>query len=250
VFRLRRQQALINRMGFNSDGLEVVRARLDALGPRRGALGANIGANQDSTDPVADYVTCLRSLYPLVDYVAVNVSSPNTPGLRDLQSEAFLRPLLAAAREIGERPVLVKIDPDLGEAAAVELAAMAVDAGAAGIVATNTTVDHALLPGCQAEGGLSGHVLREKSFRILAALARELFGRTLLVSVGGVDSAAEAYRRLRAGASLLQLYTPLVFHGPGLVGDVHRGLLARLERDGFVRLADAVGADLRPEKTG
>jgi dihydroorotate dehydrogenase len=250
MFRYPEAESLQNRLGFNNGGAAALARRLDALPAelrRRLPLGVNLGKNRDTPRERAldDYRALLETFAPRADYLVINVSSPNTPGLRDLQSEAFLRPLLAAAREIGERPVLVKIDPDLGEAAAVELAAMAVDAGAAGIVATNTTVDHALLPGCQASGGLSGRVLRERSFRTLAALARELFGRTLLVSVGGIDSAAEAYRRLRAGASLLQLYTPLVFHGPGLVGDVHRGLLARMERDGFARLADAVGADVR-----
>jgi dihydroorotate dehydrogenase len=183
------------------------------------------------------------------DYLVINVSSPNTPGLRDLQTAAFLRPLLAAAAAATDRPVLVKIDPDLEPARAVDLSAAAVEAGAAGIVATNTTADLALLPGADpGGGGLSGRVLREKSFAVLTALARELHGKTVLVSAGGVDSGAEAYRRLRAGASLVQLYTALVFRGPSLVGEINRDLLRRLDADGFPTLAAAVGADLPPRR--
>jgi dihydroorotate dehydrogenase len=141
--------------------------------------------------------------------------------------------------------VLVKLDPDLPLARTVTLAAAAVEAGAAGVVATNTTVDHSLVAGVRGPGGLSGRVLRDRSFRVLQALAAELFGRALLVSVGGVDSADEAYRRLRAGAHLVELYTALVFGGPGLVGAIDRGLSALLERDGAASLGDVVGADLR-----
>ena len=250
LFRYPAAESLQNRLGFNNAGAAALARRLDALAPavrRRIPLGVNLGKNKDTPAERAldDYRHLLEVFAPRADYLVINVSSPNTPGLRELQSEAFLRPLLDAARRASERPVLVKIDPDMGEAAAVDLAAMAVDAGAAGIIATNTTVDHSLLPGCQPQGGLSGRVLRERSFRVFAAVGRELFGRALLVAVGGIDSAAEAYRRLRAGASLLQLYTPLVFHGPGLVGEIHRGLLRRLEADGLGHLSEAIGAGLR-----
>lgn len=249
LFRHPREEALQNRLGFNNGGAEVLARRLDALPEavrRRLPLGVNLGKNKDTPRERAleDYRILVETFGPRADYLVINVSSPNTPGLRDMQDESFLRPLLAAAREITDTPVLVKLAPDMEADRTVDLAASSVDAGAAGIIATNTTTDHSLVaepvPG---GGGLSGAVLREASFELFSAIAGELFGRCLLVSVGGVDSAAEAYRRIRAGASLVQLYTPLVFHGPGLVGNIHRGLLELLERDGFADLGEAVGAE-------
>jgi dihydroorotate dehydrogenase len=254
LFRFPEAASLQNRLGFNNRGMAALAARLDRLG-RRGRLelplGVNLGKN-GATPPeqaLDDYARLLTAFGPRADYLVVNVSSPNTPGLRDLQSRKFLAAVLGAARAATDRPVLVKLDPDLDPARAVELAVAAVDAGAAGIVATNTTADLSLVPGATGGGGLSGAVLREPSYRTLRALAEALFGRTLLVSVGGIDSAAEAYRRIRAGASLVQLYTALDFHGPGLIADINRGLLTLLDADGFPTLADAVGADLAGGRT-
>ncbi len=174
----------------------------------------------------------------------VNVSSPNTPGLRDLQDRRRLEGLLAAVHEATTSPFLVKLSPDLEAATAVELSTAAAAAGAAGVVLTNTTTDYSLLPAARPAGGLSGRVLRERSFELLRAVARELFGRCLLVSVGGVDSAREAYRRLRHGASLVQLYTALVYLGPGLPRRLNDGLLRLMERDGAADLQEVIGADL------
>lgn len=248
LFRHSAAESLQNRLGFNNRGMAALAARLDALHPCELPLGVNLGKNR-ATPPdraLDDYRRLLQTFGGRCDYLVINVSSPNTPGLRDLQSETFLRTALAAAREATDRPVLVKLDPDLEPARAVDLATAAVEAGAAGIVATNTTANLTLVPGADpGGGGLSGRVLRDKSFAQLQALARELFGRAVLISVGGVDSGAEAYRRLRAGASLVQLYTALVFRGPALVGKINRDLVARLEADGFPTLAAAVGADLR-----
>lgn len=253
LFRHPRAESLQNRLGFNNAGAAVLAQRLDALPAavrRRLPLGINLGKNKDTPRERAldDYRSLVETFGPRADYLVINVSSPNTPGLRDMQDEAFLRPLLAAARDLTDTPVLVKLSPDMEEARAVDLAESTVEAGAAGVIATNTTIEHSLLPGADelGPGGLSGAVLREKSFRIFSAIADRLHGRCLLISVGGVDSAEEAYRRIRAGASLVQLYTPLVFHGPGLVRDIHRGLLELLERDGLARLGEAVGADLEP----
>lgn len=249
LFRHAAAASLQNRLGFNNAGMEALAARVGRLPPglrARLPLGINLGKNRDTPPERAldDYRRLLDRLGPLADYLVVNVSSPNTPGLRDLQSEAFLGAALAAARQATDRPVLVKLSPDLETARAVELAAAAVTAGAAGIVATNTTVDRGRLPAAEShgEGGLSGAVLCERSYELLCALAEALSGRTVLISVGGVDSADEAYRRLRAGASLVQLYTALVYRGPGLVGEIHRGILARLSRDGLPSVAAAVGA--------
>lgn len=238
--------SLQNSLGFNSGGMEEVAARLAALRERPVPVGVNLGKNRTTPQAAAkrDYELLLKRFSTLADYFVLNVSSPNTPQLRELQVPDFAQAVLAAAGEITAAPVLIKIAPDMPTAAAIELAEAAVEAGAAGIIATNTTTDYELLPGAQPVGGLSGAVLRDKSFALLQALARALAGRTILISVGGVDSAAEAYRRLRAGASLVQLYTALIYEGPRLAGRINRGLVEYLERDGFSRVGEAIGADL------
>jgi dihydroorotate dehydrogenase len=255
MFRYPAAESLQNRLGFNNRGMAALAARLDRLDrldKTELPLGVNLGKNRTTLPERApdDYRALLRTFANRCDYLVVNVSSPNTPGLRDLQTIEFLRPLLEEAAAADARPVLVKIDPDLPTARAVDLCAAAVEAGAAGIVATNTTADLSLLPGADpGGGGLSGRVLREKSYALLRALARELFGKTVLVSVGGVDSGAEAYRRLRAGASLVQLYSALVFRGPRLIGDINRELLRLLAADGFTSVAAAIGADFVSQST-
>lgn len=245
LFRHPAERSLQNSLGFNNGGLEAMRRRLARLHPFAVPLGVNLGKNK-ATPPeraLDDYETLIRGLHELCDYLVVNLSSPNTPGLRDLQNEAFLRAVLRLAAEITEKPVLVKIAPDLTPDQAVALSETAVEAGAAGIIATNTTVDYALLPGAKGFGGLSGRVLREKSFRIFEAVAKALFGRTVLISVGGIDSGAEAYRRLRAGASLVQIYTALIYEGPSLPRRINEELLRLMERDGVKTIAEVIGAD-------
>lgn len=244
LFRFPEAESLQNAMGFNNRGLEAMRRRLEAVYPLEVPLGINIGKNKATTPDRAldDYGTLLRGLAHLGDYLVVNLSSPNTPGLRDLQNETFVRSVLGLAQEITARPVLVKIAPDLQPETAADLCEVAVEAGAAGIIATNTTTEYALLPGCMDFGGLSGRVLKEKSFRILEAVARRLFGRTVLISVGGIDSGEEAWRRLRAGASLVQVYTALIYQGPGLVRRINREILGLMEREGFARIGEVVGA--------
>lgn len=247
LFRHPGAQSLQNALGFNNGGLEAMRRRLETAYPAAIPLGVNVGKNK-VTPPegaLGDYETLIRGLSPCCDYLVVNLSSPNTPGLRDLQNEAFVRTLLELATGITSKPILVKIAPDLEAADAADLAETAVAAGAAGIVATNTTIDYSLLPGAGPAGGLSGRVLQEKSFRIFQAVARRLFGRAILISVGGIDSGAEAYRRIRAGASLVQVYTALIYQGPSLPRRINEELLALLDRDGFTDLTQAVGADLR-----
>lgn len=249
LFRHTGARSLQNALGFNSAGADVVEQNLLKMRPLGIPVGLNFGKNRSTSIEVAqqDYFQLIERLAPLADYVVLNVSSPNTPGLRALQAAAELEPLVAGARQRTDRPVLVKIAPDLEPAEAVELGLCAVEAGAAGLVATNTSADSALLPGARPGGGLSGRVLAGPSFALLRALAGGLHGRCLLVSAGGVDSAEEAYRRLRAGASLVQLYTGLVFEGPGLFRRIHRGLLELLDRDGFGSIAEAIGADRRAE---
>jgi dihydroorotate dehydrogenase len=242
LFRFPAAESLQNAMGFNNGGMDAMRRRLEAVYPLGVPLGINIGKNK-ATPPdraLDDYEILMRGLAHLGDYLVVNLSSPNTPGLRDLQNETFVRSVLGLAKEITPKPVLVKIAPDLEPEMAGGLCEIAVDAGAAGIIATNTTTEYALLPGCKDFGGLSGRVLREKSFR--AFEARRLFGRTVLISVGGIDSGAEAWRRLRAGASLVQVYTALIYQGPGLVRRINREIVGLMEKEGFEEIGAVVGS--------
>jgi dihydroorotate dehydrogenase len=254
LFRLSRQQALINRMGFNNDGLDAVCARLMALDPTLGPLGANIGANRDSADPVADYVTCLRALYPLVDYVAVNVSSPNTPGLRDLQSRARLDELLGVLLETRSnlagdhrpKPLLVKIAPDLAAQDEDDIAEVVTSRGVDGLIIGNTTIDRPppLTGRHRGEaGGLSGAPLLRRSTAQLLRFHRLTGGALALVGVGGILRGVDAYAKIRAGASALQLYTALIYRGPRAAIRILGELDRLLERDGCARLSDARGVD-------
>ncbi len=245
LFRHRRHGSLQNAMGFNNRGLEALARRLERR--RQGTpVGVNMGRNKDTSadETVEDYRRVASRLSGGCDYFVVNVSSPNTPGLRDLQERGRLRALLEAVRAAAETPFLVKLSPDLDPEEAVVLATTAATAGAAGIVLTNTTIDYSLLPGAAPPGGLSGRVLRERSFEMLRAVARELRGGCLLISVGGIETAEEAYRRLRHGASLVQVYTALVYHGPRLARTLNEGLVRLLERDGAGKLGDVIGVDL------
>lgn len=246
LFRFPQSESLQNAMGFNNRGMEAMSARLERAYPAA-PLGINLGKNK-ATPPersLDDYETLLRGLSPLADYLVVNLSSPNTPGLRDLQNEEFVRAVLGVAKGITTKPVLVKIAPDLEPETAADLSESAVEAGAAGIIATNTTTEYSLLPGAKDFGGISGKVLKDKSFRIFEAVARRLFGRTVLISVGGIDSGAEAWRRLQAGASLVQIYTGLIYKGPSIARRINEELLRLMERDGARGIYEIIGGECR-----
>jgi dihydroorotate dehydrogenase len=252
LFRLGRDGAIINRFGFNSEGLEAVAARLAARSGRGGIVGANLGKNRDAADAEADYERGVRRLAPLAQYLVINVSSPNTPGLRDLQRRsavtALVRRLLAARDEVvphNPPPLLLKIAPDLTEEERTDLAAVALTSGIDGLVISNTTVSRPQgLRGAAAHepGGLSGKPLFGPSTALLAEMYRLTSGKVPLVGVGGVANGADAYAKIRAGASLVQLYTALIYRGPDLVGRIKADLAVRLRRDGFASVADAVGA--------
>jgi dihydroorotate dehydrogenase len=246
LFRLPEHRAAINRFGFNNDGMHAIAARLAARPP--GIVGLNLGANKASQDRAADYAEVLAHAGPFVDFATVNVSSPNTERLRELQGRATLAALLAgvmAANAALARPlpVFLKIAPDLTERELAEIAGTALASGIAGIVATNTTVARDGLTGPDAleAGGLSGQPLFERSTRVLARLHALTDGRLPLIGVGGVGSAEQAYAKIRAGATAVQLYTALVFEGLALVPRILHGLEALLERDGFADVAAAVG---------
>ena len=249
VFRLEQDQAIINRMGFNSSGLDAVISRLSQH-PRAGIIGVNLGKNRASSDAAADYTEGIRRAAKLADYITVNISSPNTPGLRDLQRreslETLLPQLLQARDEAASRvPLLVKIAPDLTPAEREAIAAVALAVEIDGIIVSNTTVER---PAClvsrnaRETGGLSGRPLFARSTALLSDMHRLTQGRLPLIGVGGIASAADAYKKIRAGACLVQLYTALTFAGPRLVAEIKQGLADLLRADGFVSISEAVGA--------
>ena len=248
LFRLSEDCAVINRMGFNNDGMDVVANRLAAR-RRNGICGINIGANKDSQDRIADYRAAFARLAPLADYVAVNVSSPNTPGLRGLQNRDELTRLLEVLREARAQiattvPLLLKIAPDLDGHALDDIAGVALASGIEGLIVSNTTIERpSSLKSRHASeaGGLSGAPLFEPSTRILREMHARAGDKLVLVGVGGIASGADAYAKIRAGASLVQLYSALAFQGPGLVQQIKRELVSCLVRDGFATIADAVG---------
>lgn len=252
LFRLTEDEAVINRMGFNNRGLEAAVARLSLPRPA-GVVGVNIGANKDSDDRIADYVAAFTRLAPLGRYVTVNISSPNTPGLRGLQDRAALEELLArlmvARTNMGlAKPVLLKIAPDLDARGLEDVAEVALGSGLDGLIVSNTTIAR---PGSlrsryrDQTGGLSGAPLFAPSTEVLRAMARLTQGRLPIVGAGGVGSGADAYAKIRAGASLVQLYTALAYEGPGLVARIKHELASLLAHDGFKNVAEAVGADAR-----
>jgi len=185
----------------------------------------------------------VKALHELGDYIIINISSPNTPGLRDLQNEEFITKLFAEAKAITDKPILLKIAPDMAIEDAVALTKMAVEKGADGIIATNTTIDYSLVKNPKDIGGLSGAVLKQKSFEIFEAIAKELYGKTILISVGGIDSAEEAYKRIKAGASLVQILSGLVFHGPDMSKNINTELTKLIKADGYSNITEAIGAD-------
>jgi dihydroorotate dehydrogenase len=250
LFRLTGDRAVINRMGFNNAGLEAFAARLARPG-RPGPVGANIGANKDSDDRIGDYVTGLKRLWGLADWFTLNISSPNTPGLRALQTRAALEELLgrtAEARDAlpagGRVPLFLKVAPDLDDPEIEAIVEIVLAFGLSGIIVANTTLSRPALasPDAGEAGGLSGAPLRELAQSVLGRFSTAAAGRLPLVGAGGIASGADAYARIRAGASAVQLYSALVFEGPGLAVRLSRDLAAHLRADGFRTLAEAVGA--------
>lgn len=248
LFRLVEDRAVINRMGFNNGGQEAAMPRLAAV-QGRGIIGINIGANKDAVDRIADYATGVARMAPLASYLTVNISSPNTPGLRALQDEAALTELLAAVRAAlpeGGPPVFLKVAPDLEPAdieAIARLSLGQVDA----LIVSNTTISRPSLAsrfGGEA-GGLSGAPLKALAQQRMRDFAKATAGKIPLIGAGGIASAEDAYARIRAGASLIQIYSALVYEGPGLAQRINTGLAQLLRRDGFAHVADAVGVDLR-----
>jgi len=242
LFRLSEDWAVINRMGFNNAGLEAFLSYL-AKAERGGVgLGANVGINKEGADPERDYPALVAAVSPLVDYVTINISSPNTPGLRDLQSEVRLRGILGLVRS--DKPIFVKIAPDLDETALENIIAVCLEARVAGLIISNTTLARPELRSRYRgeAGGLSGRPLMASSTAMLRAAHRLAGGRLMLIGVGGVFTPEDALEKILAGASLVQLYTGFAYHGPALIPRLKSGLAALLRARGLASVADAVGA--------
>ena len=247
LFRLAEDRAVINRMGFNNGGAAAAAARLAAR-EKRGIVGINIGANKDSADRIADYAQMTRLMAPLASYLAINISSPNTPGLRALQDEgaltALLDAVLAARGEAGP-PIFLKVAPDLEPADLDAIARIALDRKLGALIVSNTTISRPALrsPHKGESGGLSGAPLRELALQRLRDFRTATGGAMPLIGVGGIGSAGHAWQRIRAGASLVQLYSAMVYEGPGIARTIVRGLEALMRRDGFASVAEAVGSE-------
>ena len=248
LFRLEEDRAVINRMGFNNGGASLAVERLRKRRGRTGIVGINIGANKDSADRIADYAMMARLMAPLASYLAVNVSSPNTPGLRALQDEAALSALLdavLAARGDEGPPVFLKVAPDLEPADVDAIARIAINKGLGALIVSNTTISRTPLKSSLAgeQGGLSGAPLRDLAQQRLRDFRKATGGTVPLVGVGGIATAEDAWARIRAGASLVQLYSAMVYHGPGIARTIVGGLEPLMRRDGFASIAEAVGTE-------
>lgn len=247
LFRLPEDRAVINRFGFNNRGQEDAIGRLRSR-HRNGIVGVNIGANKDSADRVSDYAEGVRRMSPVADYLTVNISSPNTPGLRQLQDEGALRELLSAVRDARPEngpPVFLKVAPDLGEGEPDQIVRAAIDHGIDAVIVSNTTISRPPLRSAHAgeTGGLSGAPLRPLALHALRRFRAASGGQLPLIGAGGIASAHDAWQRIRAGASLVQLYSAMVYEGPGIAKQLVQGLARHVERAGFSSIAEAVGTE-------
>lgn len=249
LFRLPADKAILNRMGFNNSGAPTIASNLKQRRPGN-VVGINIGKNKTATDAVADYRSGASLLGPLADYLVVNVSSPNTPGLRDLQAIEELRPILSAVKDATDTPVLVKIAPDLSDEDIDAVADLAIELGLDGIVATNTTISRDGLKTDPAEvkamgaGGISGAPVQARSLDVLKRLHTRVGDQIVLISVGGISTPQQAWERITNGASLLQGYTPFIYGGIGWISGIHRGLASQVRGHGLSNISEAVGSGL------
>ncbi len=247
LFRLVSEQSIQNAMGFNNEGADIIEHRVRKIYPFVIPIAANIGKNKatPNEDAISDYEALGRKFNGLCDFFIINVSSPNTPNLRALQENSFISELIGAMKKITNRPLVLKLAPDMSADQAIALCECAVQSGASGIIINNTSVDYSLSPNARDFGGLSGRLITEKSRKLFAQVARELFGRTILISCGGIDSAQEAYERIKSGASLVQIFTAFIFKGPFVAKSINEGLAELLRADGFTNISEAVGANLK-----
>ncbi len=245
IWRYPKQESLRNAMGFNGKGHENARKNLSGYPDTFNIpIGANIGKNKDTPleDAKSDYIKGINAFKDLSDFIVINISSPNTPMLRDLQNDEFAFDICKEAKGLSGKPVLLKIAPDMTEEQALDICHAAIRGGADGIIATNTTVDYSLIPGVTGPGGLSGKVLTKRSYEMLEALSAELFGITTLISVGGIFTPDDILRRIKAGSALVEIFTAFPYKGPTVARSMCKGLLKLLEKEGFANVAEATGA--------
>jgi len=247
LFRYPEAQSIQNAMGFNNEGSYKVIQNLSKVYPYSIPIGASIGKNKLTSEEntLEDYEKLIIGFKDICDYLVVNISSPNTPNLRDLQNEEFIKSIFSMAKKITDTPILLKIAPDMETETAITLCKIAVESGADGIVATNTTQDYSLLPNAQNFGGLSGKVMSEKSYNLFKEIGRELHDKTTLISVGGISDATDVYRRIKAGASLVQIYSAFIFQGPAMCKNINKELIKLIQKDGFTNISEAIGSDFK-----
>ncbi len=247
LFRHIEEESLQNAMGFNNHGAVLGARSFKRFAPYKTPIGINLGKNKhiEQAQALKDYKAVLNKCLNIGDYYTFNLSSPNTPNLRDLQNKAFVHELFCMAKEMTHKPLFLKIAPDLETDDMLEIVNSAIEAGAHGIIATNTTIDKSLVFAPKEMGGLSGKCLTKKSREVFKELAKAFFNKSVLVSVGGISDAKEAYERIKMGASLLQIYSAFIYNGPNLCQNILKDLVKLLQKDGFLSVKEAIGADLR-----
>ncbi len=247
LFRHIEEESLQNAMGFNNHGAVLGARSFKRFAPYKTPIGINLGKNKhtEQAHALEDYKAVLNKCLNIGDYYTFNLSSPNTPNLRDLQNKAFVNELFCMAKEMTHKPLFLKIAPDLEIDDMLEVVNSAIEAGAHGIIATNTTIDKSLVFAPKEMGGLSGKCLTKKSREIFKELAKAFFNKSVLVSVGGISDAKDAYERIKMGASLLQIYSAFIYNGPNLCQNILKDLVKLLQKDGFLSVKEAIGADLR-----
>jgi dihydroorotate dehydrogenase len=246
LFRYKKEKSLQNAMGFNNDGAFKIASRLEKIYPFSLPIGINLGKNKwiENNDSIKDYVFLVETFKDIVDYFVINISSPNTKNLRDLQNKDYIKELLSSITQISNKPILIKIAPDMDIKSCVDLCVYAIENNASGIIATNTTNDYSLLENAKDFGGISGAVMKDKSTKVFKAISKELFGKCTLISVGGISNSEDAYERILHGASLVQIYTSIIYEGLSVVKNINQGILDRMKQDGFSHISQAIGAKL------
>ena len=247
LFRLIEEESIQNAMGFNNEGSEVIADRVSKIYPFKFPIIANIGKNKltPNENALSDYEILTRKFDGLCDIFEINISSPNTPNLRDLQDENFIKEIVAMMKQNTKKPIILKVAPDMSHDKAISLGKCAVEAGVSGILLNNTSIDYSLTPKARDFGGISGKLITQKSRELFRAVSRELFGKTTLISCGGIDSADEAYTRIKDGANLVQIFTSFIFKGPMIAHNINQGLAELLRKDGFESISQAVGINLK-----
>lgn len=243
-----KEKTLQNAMGFNNGGIEKIKKNLLKDYPYSTPIGANIGKNKDtpSNNAIGEYLALIKEIESVVDFLTINISSPNTKNLRDLLNENFVEELFSRSKELTTKPLLLKLSPDLEVDSALKISDIALKCGCAGLIATNTTIDYSLIKEPKGfGGGLSGEVLKDKSYAMLKELANSFFSKTTIISVGGISSVNDVYDRLKAGASLVQIYTALIYEGPSLIKKINLDLIKLLKKDGYNSIKEIIGIECK-----